>query len=141
MKKDEAFPSAYWAASDVEERPLLLKILEVNREAIKQNDGTSKEKAVVYFLGSEKKLVLNAVNWDSIVEITGQDDTDDWNGQQIVLFKATTQFGGKTVPCIRVRAPKVAAKPAAKPATKAKPAQVQEVTEEDLAEIDSEIPY
>lgn len=46
--------------------------------------------------------------------MTGQDDSDDWKGRRVTLYRDTTHFQGKTVPCIRVRA-------ADEPAPKKKP--------------------
>jgi hypothetical protein len=45
------------------------------------------------------------VNWDSIAEIAGQDDTDFWPGTKIEMYRATTDVKGKPTPCVRVRAP------------------------------------
>lgn len=60
------------------------------------------DKLVVAFEGKEKKLVLNKTNAGAIAHSFG-DDTNDWTGKEITLYPATTDFQGKTVPCIRVR--------------------------------------
>jgi hypothetical protein len=67
-------------------------------------DKGKEKKLVARFVGKEKGLVLNRTNADSIAEIAGSEDTDDWAGQTIVLFPDTTKFGGKTVDCVRIRA-------------------------------------
>src|SRR5262245_36696128 len=73
-------------------------------ETLKSPEGKSQEKTVVSFRGLKKTLPLNLTNWNSIADICG-DDTDDWPGHQIELYPTTTEMGGKTVDCIRVRPP------------------------------------
>jgi hypothetical protein len=73
--------------------------------------------------------VLNRTNGDSITEITGTDETDDWAGRAIVLYvDRNVMMGGKRVGGIRVTAP-----PNGKPAP-APPPVVEEfvATDEDV---------
>jgi hypothetical protein len=74
-------------------------------EEILDGDKGKEHKLVARFVGKEKGLVLNRTNADSIAQICNSEDTDDWAGQTIVLFPDQTKFGGKTVDCVRVRAP------------------------------------
>lgn len=62
----------------------------------------AEEKAVCYFRGKEKGLVLNQTNWSMLEGITGHEDSDNWPGTKCVLYRTTTQFGGKTVPALRL---------------------------------------
>jgi hypothetical protein len=59
---------------------------------------------VLFFLGKEKGVVLNKTNANNIALAYG-DDTEDWQGKEIVLFPAMVDYQGKTVESIRVRAP------------------------------------
>lgn len=102
---NEAFPSKYLKASDFEQ-PALLKMGRTEFETI-GND----RKLILYFEGQEKGLALNKTNANTIAKIYG-DDTDDWKGQEIVLFEAMVDYKGETVAAIRVRAPKKKPAPA-----------------------------
>lgn len=114
---------------DLQGKAARLTIEEVRTEEINGDHGKEK-KLVARFVGKDKGLVLNRTNADSIAEIAGSEDTDDWHGVQVVLYPDKTKFGGKTVDCIRVRAPQ-AAKP--KPA----PPPVEEDADFDTSEFDA----
>ncbi|HUK07778.1 MAG TPA: hypothetical protein VLX09_07935 [Stellaceae bacterium] len=64
------------------------------------------EKLVVAFSDHPKLLALNKTNAKTIEAITGSEETNDWVGAQIVMFPTTTDYAGKRVACIRVRAPR-----------------------------------
>jgi hypothetical protein len=88
-------------------------------------------KPVVYFRGKEKGVVLNKTNSNMIATLTGSRDTDDWAGCQIRLYATTTEFGGETVECIRVKG--VGGKPAAaKPKPKPEPEPLEEVMDDEI---------
>lgn len=74
------------------------------------------DKAVVHFRGKDKVLICNLTNWNAIVDVTGEDDSDNWAGRKIQLYvDRNVMFQGKRVPAIRVTEPpdKVSAKPVA----------------------------
>ena len=65
------------------------------------------------FAEVDKPLVLNGINAQLLEKICGSDNTDDWMGHKCVLYTdPTVAFGGKVVGGIRVRAPRIIAKPA-----------------------------
>jgi len=99
MKISEEFPSKYLKAADLQDRDVKVTMAQVEKE--KMGDDM---KLVLYFKGKEKGLVLNKTNSNAIVDSYG-DETDDWFGQEIVLFSVMTDFQGKVGPAIRVRAP------------------------------------
>jgi hypothetical protein len=101
MNKHEAFPSRFFKAEDVKDRPVIVTIAGVMTAQIGQ---PPKEKQVMLFEDSKKHLVVNSTNWDAIAEITGEDDSDLWPGHRIALVPARVDFGGKKVDGIRVRA-------------------------------------
>ena len=103
MRISSAFPSKYLKASDIPDgREAHVKIDTVQMESM---ETTGDEKPVVYFVDKEKGLVLNKTNADAISVAYG-DDTEQWHGMPIILFATTTSFGGRTVPCLRVRVPR-----------------------------------
>lgn len=112
MNIDQAFPSNYLKASDLGDKSPVVTIDRVEIEAV----GRDKEmKPVLYFKGKEKGVVLNKTNSNMIATLTGSRDTDDWTGCQIRIYATTTEFGGETVECIRVKGVAGAPKPAPKP--------------------------
>ena len=136
MRISSAFPSKFLKASDLQGREVQVKIDDVAIEVMEQ---TGEEKPVLRFIGTEKGLVLNKTNSDAIATAYG-DETDSWHGQPIILFEATTSYGGRTVPCLRVRIPRPVAKPA--PVAARPPAQV--VTDSQVIADDSqedEVPF
>jgi hypothetical protein len=98
---NDAFPSNYLKASDIRGSEPVVTIDRVEYEPV----GRQREmKAVVYFKGKTKGVVLNKTNATKIVQLAGSPQTEDWDGCRIRLFATETEFGGETVECIRVKA-------------------------------------
>lgn len=96
---NDAFPSNYLKASDLQGRQVTVKMDRAEYEKIGDD-----RKLILYFEGKEKGMVLNKTNANNIGFIYGP-DTENWAGEEITLFEAMVDFQGKTVPAIRVRAP------------------------------------
>ena len=126
MNIDSAFPSTYLKASDLGSSAPLVTIDRVEVEPV----GRDREmKPVLYFKGKEKGVVLNKTNSNMIATLTGSRDTDDWSGCQVRLYATTTEFGGETVECIRVKG----AGPQAKPVPRApEPVAVTPVDDDSI---------
>ena len=60
------------------------------------------EKGVIDFDEVDRGFVLNRTNLKRVIKQHGG-ETDDWVGKELTLYPSETDFGGKTVPCIRVR--------------------------------------
>ena len=103
MNINQAFPSKFISEPDLFGQSLTLTMMRTAMEDI----GRSEIKPVLYFQNHEKGLILNVTNANNIASIYGP-ETDNWMGQAIELYPATTDFAGKTVPCVRVRRPVVA---------------------------------
>ena len=97
MNINEAFPSNYLKAHDLQNGERVMTITSISMESIGDD-----HKPVVYFKEHERGLVLNKTNATNIAEAYGP-DTDQWNGCAVVLFKAWVDFQGKSVEAIRVR--------------------------------------
>src|SRR3990167_5956851 len=67
-----------------------------------QQTGVAEDKLIVHFNGKEKGLMLNKTNFKKIAASYGPDDAA-WAGKAILLYRDITDFGGKDVPCLRVR--------------------------------------
>lgn len=107
ITKNDAFPSKWVAAADLQGREVKVVISDVQMEEV--GDG---HKPVCYFQNREKGLVLNVTNFNTIAEMYG-DDTDGWVDQPVTLFPTYTSFQGKQVPCVRVKPQMQPRRPAA----------------------------
>jgi hypothetical protein len=136
-KRNEVFPTRFLTAGDLDGKSIVLTITDAPQETLKNKSG-EEVKTVLHFKGTKKTLPLNKTNWDSVADITGEDDSINWGGHKVEAYPTTTQFGADIVDCIRLRAPaqgELKAAPAAK-AAKAKP------PEPPLGdEMDDEIPF
>jgi hypothetical protein len=64
---------------------------------------TREEKWVLYFVGKEKYLILNATMLRALAAFAG-DETDRWPGVTLQLFTTTTKDPqGHVVPVVRLR--------------------------------------
>jgi len=97
---NDSFPSNYVKASDLKGAQAVVTIDRVEFEPV----GRDKEmKAVLYFVGKQKGLVLNKTNARKIIEIAGSSMTEDWAGTAVVVYPTETEFAGETVECIRIK--------------------------------------
>jgi hypothetical protein len=101
----EAFPSRFLKASDLQGGPVVGTIKLAELEKIKGYDGREQAKIVIYFARALKPLVLNRTNAESIMDISGADDTESWPGTKIELYTIPVTFNGKTSDGIRIRRP------------------------------------
>lgn len=118
---NDAFPSKYLRAADLQGRTPTVTISEVKTETVGDD-----QRLVVYFTGKDKGLVLNKTNANAIADILGDEDTDNWTDGRITLITAKVDFQGKRVPAIRIEEPAASAKPA-RPAPKAEPVDEDEI--------------
>ena len=91
---------------DLGGRDVTLTIERVTQGTLTGVGGKKNKKPVVYFKeGKEKKgLGLCITNARTIAAMYGGFETEKWIGKKITLFPTTTEFGGRTVDCIRIRA-------------------------------------
>lgn len=97
MNIDTFFPGSHIAAADLAGQEVPVVISNCVAEQLGDDN-----KAVLYFQGRTKGLVLNKTNAGTISDVFGS-ETDTWPGQQIILFPSMTDFKGKIVACVRVR--------------------------------------
>ena len=99
MNIDQAFPSNFIKASDLQGRDVPLTMREVKFEKV----GDDEQKPVLYFQGTGKGMVLNKTNANTIKQIYGA-ETAAWGGQQIVLYPMKVEFKGDLVDAVRCKA-------------------------------------
>ena len=96
--------SQYLSAKKLGDKVLRGKVVDINEEQIRGNDGSVELKHVLYLEGEPKGLVLNATNIDSLVSLAGETDPDGVVGKgiEVELRAEMVQFGNKQVPGIRL---------------------------------------
>jgi hypothetical protein len=99
MRRGDVFPSKWLKAEDIED-DVTVTISNVVEEEMPDGEST---KPIIYFREIEKGLCCNVTNWNTIETLTGEDDSDNWEGHQITLFSTEVDFKGKMTPAIRVR--------------------------------------
>lgn len=96
-KISEAFGSAYLRAEDFDAKGRSFTIAGVGDESVGEDS-----KLVVRFEGTDNALPLNKTNALAIADLYG-DDTDEWTGKVITVYRDRTMYQGKQVACLRVR--------------------------------------
>jgi hypothetical protein len=104
-RKQDVHQSKYFRAADYPEGWTLTAEVETARVEEFQNGSDKIEKLVVYLKKQKSGLVIGPTVWDQFAELTGTDEANDWKGHRVELYRDKTRFGGKVVPCIRVRKP------------------------------------
>jgi len=98
---NDLYPSKYIKSADIGETDMILTINRVEFEDF--GFGESKEtKPVLYFDETDKGLVLNVTNANTIASLYG-DKIDNWTGKRIALFPTEVSFQGRQVMGTRVR--------------------------------------
>ena len=101
IKRDDVFPSKYLKAGDLPEEGTEAATIE--KVEIEEIGPRKDRKPVIHFSDLDKSFVCNKTNWNTISKIAGSDDTDDWIGKTIHLYRAEVEFQGEMVEAIRVK--------------------------------------
>lgn len=97
------FDSTYLRWFDLEGKEFTLTIESVKQEELTLRGGAKKKAPVVRFQKAKKPLVLNKTNAEKIAELLGTKQVSKWPGNAITLYQSTTNLGGKTTECIRIK--------------------------------------
>ncbi len=100
MKASDIFPGKYLKAADLGTSEPTVTVERVAMETL-----GDESKAIVYFKGKTRGIVLNKTNWNTLVELSGEDDCDDWKGTRVKLYVTKVEYAGKRVPAIRMTEP------------------------------------
>lgn len=120
------------------EPPILVTIAECKEYNVAREGAPEELRWGLTFEELEKPMVLNSTNAQIIAKVCGSEETDDWQGQKIVLYSdPNISFGGKLVGGIRARAPKTKqpAPAAPKPAKPAPTPPVEPTTDEPADDV------
>lgn len=96
-------PKEFLFAFDLDNRDVTIEIAKVTAGELIGEQGRKTKKPILHIKGKTKKFALCATNCKTIAQLFGTHETNDWVGKRITLFPTTTNFGGNTVDCIRVR--------------------------------------
>jgi len=103
MKRNEAFPSEFLKPDDIAGTGETYTMGTIEMREFEDPATKEKEsKPVLSLSGIEKKLILNRTNWDRIAGLYG-DETNEWQGKEIVLHLESVSAFGKTSDVIRVK--------------------------------------
>src|SRR5215471_9971702 len=97
----KAYGSKYLSATDLGNRKIKAKIARVTLEDLRQQDGSTKKKAVLALEGQDKMLVLNAGNYAILKDGLGP-NASKWIGRIIGLKSVPRTMGGKPTRGIEV---------------------------------------
>lgn len=98
MNANEFCPAPHLEAADFQaDTPVTIKGFGFSEVGEKKEN-----KGVIFFEEYKRGMVINRTNLKRIIGHHGN-ETDNWVGKKITLYPSETDFGGKTVPCIRVR--------------------------------------
>jgi hypothetical protein len=128
---NEAYPSRYLKASDLDGKNVTVSIKSAELEEFDQE-----RKIVLGFANTEKLMVLNKTNARDIAKLLHSEETDDWVGKHITLCPREVECKGTMVLALRVLAQKPEAHKKAPPP--APPVQTEE-TADEIA--DDDIPF
>ena len=98
---DDLFPSPYLKCKDIGDSDRVLTIERIVKEPFGFGD-VQEIKPVIYFVETDKGLVLNKTNTFTIANMYGV-DYSVWNGKRITLYTTEVSFQGTTIMGIRIR--------------------------------------
>jgi hypothetical protein len=94
---DNFFPSKYLKCSDLQGHEVKVVVERIEVDSIGDD-----RRAVLYFRGKQKGLVLNKTNANTIKDMWGN-DTDGWAGKEITIYPTRVDFKGDRVDAIRIQ--------------------------------------
>jgi hypothetical protein len=93
---DDIYGSKYFSAADLHGEQIRRRIGKVDVTELKEKDGSTKRKFIVYFEGVEKPLVLNKTNAQKLAASLGK-DRSKWIGTMVELYAEMTSLGKEGV--------------------------------------------
>lgn len=97
MNANDAFPGKFLKAADLQGRRVRVEISNVEIGKVGEN-----RKIIITFRGKERQMVCNKTNMNTLVQLTGSSETDDWIGWVVTLYAGHTTYQGQTVSALRI---------------------------------------
>ena len=86
--------------------PVNSELLWVKEEKVTPPGKGTTTRLVAYFEGLSKGLVLNTANCETLLEMTGTDDPNEWKDVAVQLYvDPDVTYGGKKTGGVRIRKP------------------------------------
>ena len=86
--------------------PVDSELLWIKEEKVTAPGKDTMTQLVAYFEGLSKGLVLNTANCETLLAITGTDDSNEWKDVALQLYvDPDVKYGGKKTGGIRIRKP------------------------------------
>lgn len=101
MKASKFFSGSYLKAIDLQ-RPVTVTIERVVEEQVGE-EGKQEPRLILYFRGKQKGLCLNKTNFETLLALTGHDETDRWIGITVQLFNDMSVTFNNSRGGIRIR--------------------------------------
>ena len=99
----EMVQSKYLKQSDIPD-PVIVTVQGVKQVNVAKDDEAPELKWAIKFREFDKPMILNTTNIHVAAKVFGNDDTDKWRGQEIVLYTdPNVSFGGQVVGGLRFR--------------------------------------
>jgi hypothetical protein len=94
LKKEDVNPPQVWTITDVKEQTVTTPGKE------------PKDKVVLFFDGTKKRLIVNLSNGDALYTLTCAEDPQEWIGTRVELYvDEAVVYAGKKVGGVRLRKP------------------------------------
>jgi hypothetical protein len=107
MKTNDVFPSRWLKAEDLDTGDVTVTIRQVKLEKFEQQGKADEQKPAAYFDELDKALILNKTNWKMLVDLTQEDESDNWVGHRITLTVVDVDAFGDIVHAIRIKKPEM----------------------------------
>jgi hypothetical protein len=103
---DDMYGSKYLSVPDLKGGALRAKIGKVEVADLRENDGTTRRKFVLFFNGQDKAMVVNKTNASALADAFGK-NPDDWVDQRLEVYSEMTGLGkpGLRIRVLRVQKP------------------------------------
>jgi hypothetical protein len=111
---DDLYGSKYLGAADLNGQRKRVKILDTEVSDLREKDGSTKRKCIVWFETEDKALVLNKTNALRLAQAFGK-KYEGWNGAVIELYSEMTSLGKEGIRLRPMRPPPQQQKPQTPP--------------------------
>jgi hypothetical protein len=109
---DDIYGSKFLGAADLNGQRKRVKIVDTEVNDLREKDGSTKRKYIVWFETEEKALVLNKTNALRLAQAYGK-HREGWNGAVIELYGEMTTLGKEGIRLRPLRSPPQQQKPQA----------------------------
>jgi hypothetical protein len=101
---DDIYGSKFLGAADLNGQRKRVKIVDTEVSELREKDGSTKRKYIVWFETEDKALVLNKTNALRLAQAFGK-AREGWNGAVIELYSEMTSLGKEGIRLRPVRPP------------------------------------